>query len=260
MRAVMSENKARVSEQITADKTIVANMSLSAISELSQSGTVNYISPDRSTKSFGYVEKSMGLDLVRTQPTFTLNGTGVGIAVIDSGVTPTHNAFKDANGASRVVFSKSFVEGDASTNDVFGHGTHVAGLAAGNPLVNSGAYKGVATNSKIINLRVLDAQGKGRTSWLLNALEWIRLNHQTYNIKVVNLSLGSPAIDAYYNDPVTNKVYELTCLGITVVAAAGNHGKNESGQKVYGQIHAPGNEPSAITVGASNGFGTPARC
>ncbi len=83
-------------------------------------------------------------------------------------------------------------------------------------------------------------------------MQWLLDNHQTYNIRVVNLSLGGAAIDTYTNDPVCRKVQELTAKGVLVVAAAGNEGKNADGQKVYGHIHSPGNDPSALTVGAIN--------
>jgi subtilisin family serine protease len=81
-------------------------------------------------------------------------------------------------------------------------------------------------------------------------------NRLLYNIKVVNMSLGAPAIDSYRNDPLCRAVRRLVDAGVVVVAAAGNNGKNGAGQKIYGQIHSPGDEPSAITVGASNTFGT----
>src|SRR5207248_10061216 len=73
------------------------------------------------------------------------------------------------------------------------------------------------------------------------------------------MSLGSPAVDSYKNDPVCLAVRNLVNAGVVVVVAAGNNGKNAAGQKVYGQIHSPGIEPSAITVGASNTFGTDSR-
>src|SRR5690606_38334379 len=72
-------------------------------------------------------------------------------------------------------------------------------------------------------------------------------------------SLGAPAIESWRNDPLCIAVRRLTQAGIVVVAAAGNNGKNAAGQKIYGAIHAPGNDPSVITVGASNTFGTDAR-
>src|SRR5437870_13120539 len=81
----------------------------------------------------------------------------------------------------------------------------------------------------------------------------------TYNIRVVNMSLGTPAVDSYRNDPICIAVRRLVDSGMVVVVAAGNNGKNAAGQKVYGMIHSPGIEPSAITVGASNTFGTDAR-
>ena len=70
------------------------------------------------------------------------------------------------------------------------------------------------------------------------------------------MSLGAPAIDSYKNDPMCRAARALVDAGIVVVAAAGNNGKDANGKKVYGQIHSPGNEPSVITVGAANTFGT----
>src|SRR6185295_18248961 len=73
------------------------------------------------------------------------------------------------------------------------------------------------------------------------------------------MSLGTPAIDSYQDDPLCKAVRQLVDAGVVVVAAAGNNGKDTNGQKVYGLIHSPGNEPSALTVGASNTFGTDSR-
>ena len=130
----------------------------------------------------------------------------------------------------------------------------MAGIAAGDDTRSSGAYRGIAHGADIVNLKVLDSDGLGQTSWLLSALEWIKNNHSQYNIRVVNLSLGGLAVDSYMNDPVNLKVQELNGLGILVVAAAGNSGKNADGQKLYGHIHSPGNDPSVLTVGAINTF------
>ena len=73
------------------------------------------------------------------------------------------------------------------------------------------------------------------------------------------MSLGAPAISSYKNDPICQAVRKLADAGIVVVAAAGNSGKTSAGQKIYGGIHSPGNEPSAITVGASNTYGSDTR-
>ena len=99
----------------------------------------------------------------------------------------------------------------------------------------------------------------GHVAGVLSALDWLISNKGTYNIRVVNMSLGTAAINSYKNDPICNAVRKLVDSGVMVVAAAGNNGKDANGQKIYGAIHCPGNEPSAVTVGASNSYGTDPR-
>ena len=94
------------------------------------------------------------------------------------------------------------------------------GIAVGNSSVSSGAYRGVAKDARIISVKVLGDDGKGRTSWLLNGLNWVLQNRAAHNIRVVNLSLGGDAIDTYTNDPVCLKVKELVNAGVIVVAAS----------------------------------------
>ena len=170
----------------------------------------------------------------------------------------SHVDFKDKNGNSRIVFNKDFT-GENRTDDPYGHGSHVSAIAGGNGLVSNAAYLGIAPNAKLINLRVLNSQGTGTVSSTLAALDWLMANKVTYNIRVVNMSLGTPAVDSYRDDPICRAVRRLVNAGVVVVAAAGNNGKNSAGQKVYGMIHSPGNEPSAITVGATNTFNTNSR-
>src|SRR5207244_4172196 len=122
-----------------------------------------------------------------------------------------------------------------------------------------GSYGGIAPAAKLVNFRVLNSQGLGTTSGVLSALNAVVTYRSKYNIRVVNMSLGMPAIDSYKNDPICRAVRSLVNLGIVVVAAAGNDGIDGNGNKIYGHIHSPGIEPSAITVGASNTFGTDAR-
>src|SRR5260370_4679353 len=140
-----------------------------------------------------------------------------------------------------------------------GLGTLRASTAAGNARVAQGTYIGIAPNANIINLRVLNKPGAGSVSALLSALDWVMNNRTTYNIRVVNMSLGMPAFDSYKNDPVCRAVRSLVDVGVVVVAASGNNGKDSAGQKLYGRVHSPGIEPSAITIGASNTFGTDGR-
>jgi serine protease AprX len=227
---------------------------------------VRYISLDRRVASSGHIAATTGTEDVRIQTspalfgltTTTLDGSNVGIAILDSGLDANHVSFKDALGFSRISASRDFT-GEGRTDDPYGHGTHVASAAAGNGQVAQGAYQGIAPNADIVNLRVLGADGTGTTSGLLAALDWVLTYRTLYNIRVVNMSLGGVAIDSYSNDPVCRAVRRLVDAGVVVVAAAGNDGKDDGGTKIYGRIHSPGNEPSAITVGASNSYGTDAR-
>ena len=187
--------------------------------------------------------------------------------MIDSGVNSNHKTFRSPflfTDISRVTYQKSFITGDSNTYDSNGHGTHVAGLALGDTYAedrNIREYRGVASRAKLISLRVLNYNGVGNTADLLRALDRIyqNRNNSTYNMRVVNISLGTPAVESYRNDPLCRAVRKLVDAGIVVVAAAGNNGKDAQGRKIYGMIKLPGNEPSAITVGASNTFQTDVR-
>ena len=222
---------------------------------------VAYVSLDRPTQSMGHLSATTGADAVRTTSGINVNGvdgSGIGIAVLDSGIYTSHVDFLDKSNNLRVVHSQDFT-GENRIDDPYGHGTHVASIVAGSGRVSNAAYLGIAPSANLINLRVLNSQGTGTISNTLAALDWLLANHTTYNIRVVNMSLGTPAVDSYKNDPICRAVRSLVNSGVVVVVAAGNNGKNAAGQKVYGMIHCPGNEPSAITVGAANTFGTDAR-
>jgi serine protease AprX len=238
-----------------------ASLPVAAVNALAARSDVDYVALDRDVELLGHVTLTTGADAARAMadnsPVY--DGSGVGIAVLDSGIDPSHISLaQEVGGASRIAKSVDFT-GEGRTDDPYGHGTHVASIAAGNGQVASGAYRGVASNAKIINLRVLNSLGKGSVSSLLSAIDWIKANRTTYNIKVVNMSLGTAAIDSYRVDPLCLAVRSLVDAGMVVVAAAGNEGKDGQGNKLYGQIHSPGIDPSVITVGAANTFGTDAR-
>jgi subtilisin family serine protease len=239
----------------------VVSLPAAAVANLAKRSDVDYIALDREVKKLGHVSLTSGADAARVMANYnpTYEGTGIGVAILDSGIDPAHVAFTVESGStSRIKKSVDFT-GENRLDDPYGHGTHVAGIAAGNGQVSNGAYRGVASNANLVNLRVLNQQGTGKVSNLLAAIDWIRANRIAYNIRVVNMSLGTSAIDSYKNDPLCVAVRGLVDLGIVVVAAAGNEGRDGQGNKIYGQIHSPGNEPSVITVGASNSYGTDAR-
>jgi serine protease AprX len=239
----------------------IVKVQANSVDVIAADPNVSYISLDSEVRSFGHVTTTTGAQQSRSQKNalglnYTLDGSGVNIAVLDSGIDVNHKSFSTQTG--KVVFSKDFT-GENRTDDPYGHGTHVAAVAAGAGMATSGQYEGLASGSNLVNLRVLNSQGAGSVSGILKALDWILANGANYKIRVVNMSLGAPAISSYKNDPLCQAVRKLANAGIVVVAAAGNSGKTSTGQKIYGGIHSPGNEPSAITVGASNTYGTDTR-
>ncbi len=239
----------------------VATMSADAALTLASHDEISHVSLDREVRVLGHLSKTTGADTVRSGNGISgnrIDGTGIGIAVLDSGIDAQHRSFLDRTNQLRIVVSEDFT-GEDRTDDPYGHGTHVASIAAGNGRIANARYIGIAPNASIINLRVLNSFGVGTTSGVLSALDWVLNNRNTYNIRVVNMSLGMAAVESYRNDPICLAVRELVNAGIVVVAAAGNNGTDSDGNKVYGHIHSPGNEPAAITVGASNTFGTDSR-
>jgi serine protease AprX len=183
-----------------------------------------------------------------------LSGAGVGVAVIDSGVDPQHQALK-----GRILVTKDFTGGDGI--DRYGHGTHVAGIIAGAPgaAADTRDYRGIAYGANIVSLRVLDEKGAGVASDVIEAIDWAIENRRAYNIRVINLSLGAPVVQPYRDDPLCEAVERAVTAGIVVVAAAGNYGVSSDGKTVLASIASPGNDPSAITVGALDTHGTAVR-
>ena len=186
-----------------------------------------------------------------------VTGSGIGVAVVDSGISP-HAALAD-----KVVANVSFVTGDSSVVDAFGHGTHVAGIIAGTSSVASSVtplYKGgIAPGVNLVNVRVLGANGSGLTSDVIAGIEWTINNRAKYNIRVMNLSLGHPVFESCVTDLLCQKVQKAVDNGIVVVASAGNSGKSVDGRTVLDSITVPGNSPAALTVGALNTWGTVGR-
>ena len=187
---------------------------------------------------------------------YGVTGAGVGIAVIDSGIGYHVDL-------PHVVLTKDFTNNARTTamdarKDEFGHGTHVAGIIAGNGYASGGQYAGMAPGAHLINLKVLSADGGGKTSDVIEAIEWAILNRERYHIRIINLSLGHMPFESADTDPLTLMVRAATHAGIVVVVSAGNAGKID-GEIVYGGITSPGTEASALTVGAMTTWDTPSR-
>jgi len=163
------------------------------------------------------------------------------IAVVDSGVDATRADF-----GGRVVkqVTLTALPGN-SAGDGRGHGTFVAGIAAG----SATGYTGAAPSAKILSLDVMDDQGMALTSDVIAAADWIYQNRVAYNIRIANFSLHSTAPASVFWDPLDRAVEKLWFSGVVVVTAAGNYGVD--GQP-SGIPYAPGNDPFVITVGAND--------
>jgi serine protease AprX len=186
------------------------------------------------------------------------NGTGITVAVVDSGIAP-HSALD-----SRVVARANFVSWEApSTGDLYGHGTHVAGIIGGNTsaakYVTPAFAGGSAPGVKLVDVRVLGANGVGYTSDVIAGIDWAVTNRFKYGIRVINLSLGHAVTEPSELDPLCKAVARAVRAGVVVVASAGNYGLTSTGAPVLGGITSPGNSPYAITVGAIDTAGTVTR-
>ena len=188
-----------------------------------------------------------------------VDGAGVGVAVIDSGITSWHDDLSDAEVGQRVVEFVDFVDGVATPHDDYGHGTHVAGIIAGNGLDSDGARTGIAPGAHLVVLKVLDESGRGYVSDVIAAIDYAVARRDALNLRVINLSVATGVYESYHTDPLTLAAERAVRAGITVVAAAGNNGRSAEGNTQYGGITSPGNAPWVLTVGASSHMGTPDR-
>ncbi|SRR5579871_870698 len=259
--AGMKSRGALVRNHMRSIPAVTMHIPASMLTELENNPNVAYVTPDRAmsltSTAANNEEYQTAVESNIAASQYALDGTGVGVAVIDSGIA-AHPDLNNAAGNSRVVYSQSFVAGDSTTGDKYGHGTHVAGLIGGTG-ANSGAangyaatYGGMAPNVNLINLRVLDQFGVGTDSQVIAAIDQAIALKNTYNIRVINMSLGRPVFESYTLDPVCQAVEAAWKAGIVVVVAAGNSGRDMSlHTNGYATIGVPANDPAVITVGAT---------
>jgi serine protease AprX len=242
------------------DDAAVLRANSAEVTELASDAALDNISGDAVVSTGMSISNgATGADLTRAGTSGLLGigaisgvtGQGIGVAVIDSGITP-HAALKN-----KIVANISFVTNDPSVNDAYGHGTHVAGIIAGSATSVTSLYtSGIAPGVQLINVRVLGANGAGYTSDVIAGINWAVANRFRYNIRVINLSLGHPVTESASTDPLCQAVDRAVSAGIVVVAAAGNQGRAPNGARELGGIISPGNSPNALTVGAVNTWGT----
>ena len=240
---------------------VVAVLDGNGIVSLSNQSNVVYISADRPlSPTLRNAAPAVNADFA-WQSNYT--GAGVAVALIDSGVANHSDLYLGMFPVSRVVYQQSFVPGNSSAADQYGHGTHIAGLIAGDGLSSTGffynkTFKGIAPGAKIVNLRVLDANGSSTDSVVIAAIDKAISLKSTYNIRVINLSMGRAVYESYKLDPLCLAVEKAWKNGIVVVVAAGNNGRFQP-TNGYGTVTSPANDPYVITVGSMKTMGTPQR-
>jgi subtilisin family serine protease len=162
------------------------------------------------------------------------DGTGIDVAVLDTGIDASH-----PDVAGKIVASRSFVPGQ-DVADGHGHGTHVASIVAGTGAASGGQYRGTAPGARLVVGKVLNNAGTGPESQLIDGMEWAALEADA---EIVNLSLGSVPTDG--TDPASQAVDELTSTtGTLFVIASGNTGPGRF------TATSPSTASAALTVGA----------
>jgi serine protease AprX len=296
LKAAIKQAGGVVNSAMPGLRMIAATLDAKRVATVADRADVEYVAPNRPTfTTSSEIELATGAVSTsgRSSPSqysYTgVDGTGVGIAVLDSGVMRNHKAFNNATGASRVLrnvnmigttaanamdaatkaempgpgtaerttYENSVANDQATVHDQWGHGTHVAAVAAGRASGYSYASDttGIAPNASIIDVKVLNWEGVGTVADTLEGIQWVIYHAKDYNIRVMNLSLAANSTDSWQKDPLCVAVRSATAAGITVVAAAGNFGLIK-GSNTYGTVMSPANDPSVITVGSSNHRGS----
>jgi serine protease AprX len=257
----------RVTGELSIINGLAARMSAQNAAKLADEQGVRNVSLNAAVKKTGIVS---GIDTSLLQTSYPdsvqatrawsgATGKGVGVAVVDTGIAGTLPDFRvsQSDSSSRVVATAATNPYATSDNDSYGHGTHVAGIIAGNggnrPSSDSldGSYVGVAPNANLVSVKVSDEKGDATVLDAIYGLQFVVDYKDAYNIRVVNLSLESSDAQSYKTDPLDAAAEAAWFNGIVVVAAAGNRGTADDAVD-----YAPGNDPYVISVGGVDDQGT----
>ena len=198
-----------------------------------QSAAIERVYLDRQVEAeMDALPEAIGAEVARQ--TNDIDGTGVNVSIIDSGIDDAHPDFGD-----RILIEENYVDGGNETDDPRGHGTHVAGIAAGDGTEGDGQYVGIAPGANIFDKRALDDEGTGTLSDIVTAVE----DSVDNEADIISMSLGA-AIEP--DNPLNDAVAAAHDDGVVVVSSAGNSGPGA------GTISAPANAPESISVGASD--------
>ncbi|HEV8424344.1 MAG TPA: S8 family peptidase [Actinomycetes bacterium] len=238
-----------------------ATVPVTVVGELARLPGVRAVSPDSRVHVQGAASgsniRSVYPKVVKADDAWQrgVTGRGVTVAVVDTGVATN---LPDLNGRLVPVTNDltggtepcKNLSGELNCNDSYGHGTFIAGLIAGNGASSGGKWKGVAPEASILSVKTAGADGAADVSNILAAIQWVVSFKDRYNIRVLNLSLGTDSTQSWRTDPFNYAVERAWAAGIAVVVAASNRGPDP------GSISKPADDPWVITVGATDDRGT----
>ncbi|MBN1887024.1 MAG: S8 family serine peptidase [Thermoflexales bacterium] len=256
--AAVRATNGRLIAQVSIIQAVVAEVPQSQLPRLAAMPGVIRVTPNRTVRKAGGVadvEFAKAIGAAEVWATGNL-GAGVTLAVLDSGIETTFLTLHKSPGGgnhNRILAYYDVPSGQlyespdllSSPGDPNGHGTHVAGII-GNSFYEQkdGEYQGVAPAADLVAVRVLDETGVGTYADVIQGIDWVVQHKDTYNIRVLNISMYAPVYAPYWADPYNLAVMAAWQAGIVVVASAGNAGPAPM------SIGVPGNTPYIITVGA----------
>jgi serine protease AprX len=237
-----------------------ATVPAAAVADLARLPGVRAVTPDgrvrvQGTAAAGGI-RSVYPKVVRADTAWQrgVTGSGVTVAVLDTGVASVPDLagrlVQVRNDLTGQTTPCKNLSGELDCNDRYGHGTFIAGLVAGSGASSGGKWKGVAPGASILSVKTAGADGAADVSNILSAIQWVVSFKDRYNIRVLNLSLGTDSTQDWRTDPLNYAVERAWAAGVTVVVAASNEGP------APGSITKPADDPWVITVGATDDRGT----
>jgi serine protease AprX len=254
----------RLGGQVTAALPIVAGFAATlpaaAVDQLARLAGVRAVTPDSRVRvqaaAAGSGIRSVYPKAIKADAVWQrgITGRGVTVAVLDTGVASVPDLagrlVQVRNDLTGQTTPCKNLSGELDCNDRYGHGTFIAGLIAGNGASSGGKWKGVAPEASILSVKAAGADGSADVSNILAAIQWVVSFKDRYNIRVLNLSLGTDSTQDWRVDPLNYAVERAWAAGMTVVVAASNNGP------AAGTIAKPADDPWVITVGATDDRGT----
>ncbi|WP_281561234.1 S8 family serine peptidase [Thalassomonas sp. RHCl1] len=260
MTAQVERVGGKISHQLAIINAIGAQLTPSQLTQITATTQLTaFADATLTTSSFStstHIARQTGADQLHQ---LGITGQGVTIAFIDSGISVKTKKGRflrlDSQGQERILAQYNAETGNMyfvhKNSDDHGHGSHVAGIALSSVLDENGEYNGMAPDANLVSVRAFDENGQGTYLKVINGLDWLVANKDTYNIKVLNLSFGALPRSYYWNDPLNQAVMRAWQAGIVVVTSAGNLGPDPM------TVSVPGNVPYVITVGALTDHYTP---